>query len=562
MWRLKGSEVLQGVAYINAVPILVNINEKEDAVDFNITSSLGDRDTSYLQTLHLGKVSSTTATGKKKIISFQQIIKDADWLKTTEVFSKDDTGKLQSSDKERFTISTDETILYFRREYDVADDTLKTEGFIAEATYEKITPEQLAQETATGKGVNFTNGLTWKQIIAKAKRENKYIFVDCYATWCGPCKVMDKYVYPLNIVGDAMNKDFIAVKVQMDSTAKDPDYIKLQYSLARKLEKEYNITGLPTYLFFSPAGKPLHKSAGQQKAKDFIQLLDIAKDPQKQLYTLFEKAKDKKIDFSEFPLVVNRLKNEFHEEQMAFKIARIYFDSYLNKLNENELLTKSNFDFIGEYKDVVKSSDKFFKYFLNNSSVVDSIEGIKGSGWAYFFAKDIIRKEKVTPLLDEAQKTNSEPQWTKMEEKLTMQYGKKIGVVSVLDARVAWYWEKKNWESFFQYCGIHLQQYDPKKLAPLYLNDCAWNAFEFINNSTILEEAVGWAGLAIENASNDKELLPILIDTKSCLLYKLERREDAISLMKNVVELSTGPSREYFSKRLDKMINGQNIMVD
>ena len=51
-------------------------------------------------------------------------------------------------------------------------------------------------------GIKWVTGLSWEQVLTKAKTENKFIFVDCYATWCGPCKVMDKDVYPNDTVGD------------------------------------------------------------------------------------------------------------------------------------------------------------------------------------------------------------------------------------------------------------------------------------------------------------------------------------------------------------------------
>ena len=35
----------------------------------------------------------------------------------------------------------------------------------------------------------------WEAVKAKAKAENKPIFVDTYASWCEPCKWMDKHVF-------------------------------------------------------------------------------------------------------------------------------------------------------------------------------------------------------------------------------------------------------------------------------------------------------------------------------------------------------------------------------
>lgn len=43
------------------------------------------------------------------------------------------------------------------------------------------------------KNINFELG-TFEEALAKANKENKLLFVDCYTTWCGPCKQMDKYV--------------------------------------------------------------------------------------------------------------------------------------------------------------------------------------------------------------------------------------------------------------------------------------------------------------------------------------------------------------------------------
>lgn len=38
-------------------------------------------------------------------------------------------------------------------------------------------------------GVRFES-LTFEEALQKAKEENRWIFLDAYTSWCGPCKVM------------------------------------------------------------------------------------------------------------------------------------------------------------------------------------------------------------------------------------------------------------------------------------------------------------------------------------------------------------------------------------
>lgn len=138
--------------------------------------------------------------------------------------------------------------------------------------------------TAYGQGINFENLPGWKEVLMKAKNEKKAIFVDAFTTWCGPCKQMDKQVFPQKEVGDFFNANFISFKLQMDQTAKDDALVKARYADAKMFEQTYKISAYPCYLFFDPEGKLIHKATGGGlKAADFIEIGKEALDPAKQL---------------------------------------------------------------------------------------------------------------------------------------------------------------------------------------------------------------------------------------------------------------------------------------
>ena len=68
-------------------------------------------------------------------------------------------------------------------------------------------------------GVNFQD-LTFEQAVEKAAKMRKQIFVDCYTSWCGPCKYMSNTVFPQEKMGDYMNPKFICVKYDMENLKK------------------------------------------------------------------------------------------------------------------------------------------------------------------------------------------------------------------------------------------------------------------------------------------------------------------------------------------------------
>lgn len=135
-------------------------------------------------------------------------------------------------------------------------------------TYEKM---KNSLRMLSGKHtVSFSKKRSLKDVLKDAKSRNKYIMLDFMATWCGPCKKMDKYVYTDDAVGKALNNVVISVKIQVDKTNFDSKYVKSWHADAARLTEEYAVTGLPTLIFLTPDGKVAKKVVGGVDAATLI----------------------------------------------------------------------------------------------------------------------------------------------------------------------------------------------------------------------------------------------------------------------------------------------------
>ena len=63
-------------------------------------------------------------------------------------------------------------------------------------------------------GINFIEGKPFAEVKALAKAEGKLIFVDCYTSWCGPCKMMATKEFVKKEAGDYFNNKFVNYKIR------------------------------------------------------------------------------------------------------------------------------------------------------------------------------------------------------------------------------------------------------------------------------------------------------------------------------------------------------------
>ncbi|MGB0863015.1 MAG: thioredoxin family protein [Saprospiraceae bacterium] len=117
----------------------------------------------------------------------------------------------------------------------------------------------LISMNAIGGGIKFHKG-DWASALAAAKAQDKLIFMDCYTTWCGPCKAMARKVFPDAKVGEFFNANFINVKMDMEKGE------------GKTLAKQFRVRAYPTLLFVDGSGKVVHKEMGAKPADRFLSL--------------------------------------------------------------------------------------------------------------------------------------------------------------------------------------------------------------------------------------------------------------------------------------------------
>lgn len=111
--------------------------------------------------------------------------------------------------------------------------------------------------TVTGTGIQFIED-DWNIALKKAKEQNKLVFLDIYATWCGPCKMLKQYTFTDTSVGNFFNNNFVNVSVDGEK------------GVGPQLAQQFSIEGYPSLIITDAEGKPVLVTAGYIPAEELL----------------------------------------------------------------------------------------------------------------------------------------------------------------------------------------------------------------------------------------------------------------------------------------------------
>lgn len=354
---------------------------------------------------------------------------------------------------------------------------------------------------AWAQGIKFEEG-NFASILAKAKKENKLVFIDAYASWCGPCKLMVKNIFPLKTVGDYYNSHFINAKIDMEKGE------------GVDIAKKYNVKAFPTYLFIDGNGEAVHRTLGYVEEKDFIQFAKDAEDPNKRLTSL-------KLQFEKGEKDPEFLKNlagltMYNDAEFAGKVLDRYFEQK-KELDQDDvqiLLAGTQSTESPLYKIFQQKKNDIVKFFPE-----DRYEKFDKSVKLNTISKKAYNADTKT-WNDNYFITETQKLMSKEDAEKALKRAKASRALKNKDIPT---YEKLALEIYQDYSTASSGE----------LNSLAWNFFENITNKSSLEKAVAWAQESVKKDQNFANT-----DTLANLYNKMGDKKNAKMWAEKSIELA------------------------
>jgi thiol-disulfide isomerase/thioredoxin/Flp pilus assembly protein TadD len=128
--------------------------------------------------------------------------------------------------------------------------------------------------------VPFLEGKPFAEVLRRAKAENKPVMLDVVASWCGPCKIMDRTTFSDPGVVDWAKKTVIPARVDAEKGE------------GRRISARYQAFSFPTVVFLDGDGNEIDRLVGGFGVVDFKRGAEALLSGKTQLLVALAKLKE------------------------------------------------------------------------------------------------------------------------------------------------------------------------------------------------------------------------------------------------------------------------------
>jgi len=317
-------------------------------------------------------------------------------------------------------------------------------------------------------GIEFFQG-TWQEAVEEAKKQDKILFVDAYAVWCGPCKRMAANVFPNDKVGEFYNRNFINLQIDMEHGDQD-------------FRRKYPVSAYPTLYYIDYTGEVVHQVKGAMDVDGFIRLGETALgkiDRSKN----FEEAYNSGNRDPELVFQYVQALNKVGKPTLAIS------NEYLR--SQKDLTTPQNLRFILEA--AVECDSRIFDLLLQNRNAIERLESeVKVLDRIELACSNTLKKavEYQSPeLLEEA------------KAKMMANHDRENAEIFCLQADLSYAKSAYDADAFIQAGNAWAKKVG--KIRPQELLTLAREAEDlFPDKPLVMKEAEKWAGLAAKDSDD------------------------------------------------------------
>lgn len=344
-------------------------------------------------------------------------------------------------------------------------------------------------------GINFEK--TWESALEQASMQNKMIFVDAYAVWCGPCKVMDRDVFSDIKVGAYFNENYVNVKVDMEK------------GIGKELARKFKVMAYPTLLFLDSRGNEIHRAVGYQNTDQFLELGQAAMDPDKQMANLKKK-----------------YEGGDRSKKVLYNYSQAVFDAYTGgheKIAEEYLATLDDW-----------SSEENLKYIFKMVETIDSplFSYIKENRQAFedLFDANQVNRKLESLVYDSIYAFGDMPTPEQVHTVFLKAYPDKAEMLTA-KYRMSYLLDMGKPDEFAEAAYDYFKAY-PSERAEEY-NEIAWTIYEEVESRKGLKKGVKLAKKSIKISEGYYNT-----DTLAALYYKLSKKRKARKTAEKAIELA------------------------
>ncbi|MGL5683271.1 MAG: thioredoxin family protein [Marinifilaceae bacterium] len=186
--------------------------------------------------------------------------------------------------------------------------------------------------SAQEQGIAFEKDLTWSKVVKKAKKEKKLIFIDCYTSWCGPCKMLAKDIFTQKEVGEYFNANYINAKYDCEKGE------------GITLKEKFKVPAYPTLVFYNPMTDEVeHRCVGAGTAEWLVGNGKLAYDKENNLATMNKRYEANELKPEQLGTYLNLLRTAYMQDKQSAVAT-----NYLETLTAEQLAEKENWTLLAQ----------------------------------------------------------------------------------------------------------------------------------------------------------------------------------------------------------------------